>query len=194
MSAVFTQVEFRNPMPGRAQESTPSPEAHVDALFTTLYAELSRLARRELRRNGVEHAFEAATLVHEAWLDIRRTSSLAFAHPGQFLAYAARMMRGLVIDCLRKRDAQKRGGDIHITSLDTQDAERLAMPESLQDIQGALDDLAAVDPALAQVVDLKFFCGFSMAEIASMQNTSERTVHRQWEKARTLLFMALREG
>jgi DNA-directed RNA polymerase specialized sigma24 family protein len=103
-------------------------------------------------------------------------------------------MRGLVIDRVRERQAHKRGGGLDITALDTELAEQCAQPETLSDIGAALDELAQAEPALAQVVDLKFFCGFSMVEIGALMGTSERTAQRQWEKARTLLYGALRAG
>lgn len=166
-------------------------ESDVDELFTSLYADLCRLARREVRRNGAQELLSTGTLVHEAWLDIRRSSSTAFAGAGQFLSYAARMMRGLVIDRVRARQAQKRGGDLVITSLNTShDAELVASGE-LEAVREALGELEGVDPTLVLVVDLKFFCGFTLAEIATMQGISERTVQRQWEKARGLLYRAL---
>jgi DNA-directed RNA polymerase specialized sigma24 family protein len=87
--------------------------------------------------------------------------------------------------------AAQRGGGLDITSLDTQTAEAVAEPEMLSDIGAALDELAELEPELANVVDLKFFCGFGVAEIAAMRGVSERTVQRQWEKARLLLFRAL---
>ena len=171
---------------------TPSPAAtEAEALFASLYSELCRLARREVWRNGAHGILGTGTLVHEAWLDIRKSPALAFDEPGRFLAYATHMMRGLVIDRVRARQAQKRGGDLVITSLDTQNASEVAQPESLAGISEALDQLAAIEPDLACVVDLKFFCGFTMAEIAAMRGTSERTVQRQWEKARLLLHAAL---
>jgi DNA-directed RNA polymerase specialized sigma24 family protein len=92
---------------------------------------------------------------------------------------------------VRARHAQKRGGGFIITSLDTQNADQTAQPELLQHIGEALDELAAIEPELARVVDLKFFCGFTMAEVAQLQGSSERTVQRQWEKARALLYRAL---
>ena len=81
-----------------------------------------------------------------------------------------------------------------ITSLDTDIAEQVVHPDQLQDIGEALDELAALEPELADVVDLKFFCGFTLGEVANMQGVSERTVQRQWEKARLLLFRTLSEG
>ena len=166
----------------------------VETLFDALYADLCRLARREVRRNGAQDLLGTRTVVHEAWLDIRRSPSLEFATPGHFLAYAARAMRGLVIDRVRSRQAQKRGGGLSITSLDTDHAEQVAQPEFLQQVGDALDELARVEPALAQVVDLKFFCGFTLAEVAVMQGVSERTMQRQWEKARAVLYRALGGG
>ena len=166
----------------------------TDRLFSLLYKELHRLARREAGRLGPQATLGATTLLHEAYLDISRRDALAFPTQGHFMAYAARAMRGLVIDRVRSRMAQKRGGGLDITSLDTELAEQCAQPEMLSAVGDALDELAKLDPALAQVVDLKFFCGFSMAEIAAMMNTPQRTTERQWEKARLLLFRALQGG
>lgn len=165
----------------------------TDRLFTVLYKELHRLARREAGRFGPQATLGATTLLHEAYLDISRRDALAFPTQGHFMAYAARAMRGLVIDRVRHRMAQKRGGGLDITSLNTELAEQCAQPELLSAVGEALDELAQLDPALAQVVDLKFFCGFSMVEIATLMNTSQRTAERQWEKARLLLFRALQQ-
>ena len=164
----------------------------TDQLFTTLYQQLRRMARREAGRLGPHAPLGATTLLHEAWLEMSQRHALAFPSEGHFMAYAARAMRGLVIDRVRERQAQKRGGGLDITSLDTELAEQCAQPELLTDIDAALEDLAKLEPALAQVVDLKFFCGFSMVEIGALMGTSERTAQRQWEKARTLLYVALR--
>ena len=168
-------------------------QASPDALFTALYAELRRLARREVWRNGAHDILGTHTLVHEAWLEIGQRPSLSFEDSSRFLAYAARTMRGLVVDRVRARHAQKRGGGLVITSLDTENAEQVTQPEELEHIAQALDDLAVLEPELAHVVDLKFFCGFTLGEVAAMQGVSERTAQRYWEKARLLLFKALRE-
>ena len=164
-----------------------------DALFASLYNELHRLARREVARAGPGAVVSATTLLHEAYLDMAQRDALAFPDRGHFLAYAARAMRTVVIDRARAGAAQKRGGGLDITSIDTQIAEDIAEPEMLSEIGAALDELAEVEPELANVVDLKFFCGFGVAEIAAMQGVSERTVQRKWEKARLLLFRALGE-
>jgi RNA polymerase sigma factor (TIGR02999 family) len=133
----------------------------------------------------------ATTLLHEAYLDMVQRNGLVFPDRGRFLAYAARAMRTVLIDRARAGAAQKRGGGIDITSIDTHIAENLAEPELLSEIGAALDELAELEPDLANIVDLKFFCGFGVAEIATMQGLSERTIQRKWEKARLLLFRAL---
>jgi RNA polymerase sigma factor (TIGR02999 family) len=170
----------------------PSEDVHASVLFATLYDDLRRLARREVRRNGAQEILSTSTVVHEAWLDISQRPSLEFDEPGRFLSYAARTMRGLVIDRIRARHAQKRGGGLIITSLDTQASEQAVQPENLESIGQALDELATLEPDLAEVVDLKFFCGFTLAEVARMQGVSERTAQRKWEKARLLLYSAIR--
>ena len=100
----------------------------------------------------------------------------------------------LAADRVRARGAQKRGGQMVITSLDTLHAEQISQPELLQDIAEALDELSVLEPELAHVVDLKFFCGFTIAEVANMLGVSERTAQRQWEKARLLLHRALHDS
>ena len=106
----------------------------------------------------------------------------------------ARVMRSLIVDYARVRKAQKRGGRFEITTLDEEKAGARAGTENLEEIQAALERLARIDPELAEVVDLKFFCGFSFAEIGAMRAASERTIQRRWEKARIFLSRSIREG
>ncbi len=163
----------------------------ADVLFTTLYSELHRLAKGQLARSAGNVTLGTTTLLHEAYLDLARRDTSVFPDRGRFMAYAARAMRGLIIDYCRNRRAVKRGGQFEITSLDTEVADRTADDRELARISEALDGLASVDPRLVQVVDLKFFCGFSFAEIAAMWGLSERTVQRDWEKARIYLHNTL---
>ena len=165
--------------------------AAADALFTALYEELHRMARRELAKRGAGVTLGATTLLHEAYLDISGREQAAFPDRNRFLGYAARVMRGLIIDYARSRHAQKRGGGFEITSMDTEVASPVPDLREITQISDALDALAALDPALAQIVDLKFFCGFSLAEIAVMRGVSERTAQRDWEKARIYLHGAI---
>jgi len=164
----------------------------AEPLFAALYNELHRLARHELSRQGGGAGVSATTLLHEAYLNIASGSDAVFPDRARFMGYASRVMRGLIIDHARNRQAQKRGGQFEITSLRTDIAEDLADGRELSEIGAAVEELAAVEPALAEIVDLKFFCGFSFAEIAAMRKTSERTIQRQWEKARIYLYRALR--
>ena len=162
-----------------------------DALFTALYEELHRMARRELAKRGAGVTLGATTLLHEAYLDISGRERSAFPDRSRFMAYASRVMRGLIIDYARSRHALKRGGQFEITSIGTEVAEAVPDGTELSRISDALDALADVEPWLAQIVDLKFFCGFSLGEIAAMRAVSERTVQRDWEKARIYLHQSL---
>jgi len=168
-------------------------DEHVvaDALFGTLYAELHRLARRELNRRGPLGGLGATTLLHEAYISMSGKEGTAFVDQARFMAYAARVMRGLIIDDVRRRRSEKRGGLFHITSLLTDNAAAALTPQSLIQISEVLDELAEVEPQLAEIIDLKFFCGFSFAEIAAMRGVSERTVQRNWEKGRLYLHHAI---
>ncbi len=163
----------------------------ADALFGTLYAELHRLARRELNRRGRIGGLGVTTLLHEAYLSISSREGTVFVDHARFMAYAGRVMRGLIIDEVRRRRSEKRGGLFHITSLAFDHADRIMEPQVLIRIGDALDELADVEPELAEIVDLKFFCGFSFAEIAAMRGVSERTIQRKWEKGRLYLHHAI---
>jgi RNA polymerase sigma factor (TIGR02999 family) len=132
------------------------------------------------------------TLLHEAYLDMAVRDGGSFPDQARFMGYAARVMRGLIIDHARSRHAIKRGGEFEITSLDTEGVENAPDAKELSSISDVLDQLATVEPELAELVDLKFFCGFSFAEIAALQKLSERTVQRRWEKARIYLHCSIR--
>jgi RNA polymerase sigma factor (TIGR02999 family) len=166
-------------------------QSATEALFSTLYSELHRMAKRELARRGGGVSLSVTTLLHEAYLDMAGRSEKEFPDRARFMGYAARVMRGLIIDHARNRSAMKRGGEFQITSLGST-IEQPADERELSQISDALDKLADVEPGLAEVVDLKFFCGFSFAEIAGMRGLSERTVQRKWEKARIYLHKELR--
>lgn len=164
----------------------------TEALFTALYAELHRLAKQTLARRGGGVSLSVTTLLHEAYLDMAERAGTQFPDRARFMGYAAHVMRGLIIDHARNRKAQKRGGQFEITSLETDLVENPADANELTHISEALDRLAEVDPTLAEVVDMKFFCGFSFAEIGALRNLSERTVQRKWQKARIYLHQELR--
>ena len=174
----------------------PGGRVDADALFGVLYSELHRLAKVQLARNGWGVTLGPTTLLHEAYLNVSQRAAVAFTDRGRFMSYAAKVMRGLITDYSRNRQAQKRGGAFELTSLESAgecvsggtpvDAKELAR------IGAAIDELALADASLAEVVDLKFFCGFSFSEIAEMRGVSERTVQRHWEKARLYLHRTMR--
>jgi RNA polymerase sigma factor (TIGR02999 family) len=163
-----------------------------ETLFAALYSELHRMAKRELARNGVPVSLGATTLLHQAYLDIAARDGPSFPDRARFMGYASHVMRGLIIDHARSRHAQKRGGLFEITSIGTDAGENAVDDRELTQISEALDELAKMDRSLAEVVDLKFFCGFSFAEIAAMRGVSERTVQRKWDKARIYLHHSIR--
>jgi RNA polymerase sigma factor (TIGR02999 family) len=165
--------------------------AAADAVFAALYEQLHRMAKRELARGGGGVTLGATTLLHDAYLDISGRDGKAFPDRNRFMGYASRVMRNIIIDYARRHQAQKRGGQFEITSLRT-GFDVVADAEQLTHISQALDELATLDDRLAKIVDLKFFCGFSFAEIAGMLQLSERTVQRDWEKARIYLHGRLR--
>jgi len=169
-------------------------DAAAQALFATLYAELHRLASRQLARNaGV--TLGTTSLLHAAYVDIAGREGVAFPDRARFMAYAARVMRGVIVDYARRRRAKKRGGQFEITSLGQEVAgAEAAEAAELEHMGQALDELAEAEPLLAQVVDLHFFCGFSFAEIAALRAVSERTVQRHWEKARIYLHRWMKDA
>lgn len=162
-----------------------------DALFATLYDELHRLAQAQLRRSTGSVTLGATTLLHEAYLHISKREQLSFPDRNRFFGYAARAMRGLILNYARDRRAQKRGGELTFTSLNEMDVTAATPPEDLEELDRALGDLAGLEPTLAQLVDLRFFCGLSFAEIATIRGVSERTAQRDWAKARALLYTLL---
>jgi len=174
----------------RVRESATGGEIQ-SALFASLYDELRHMAGRELRR-GVGLTLSATTLLHETYCKLHQCDGTSFPDEARFLAYASRAMRTLVIDYARNRQAQKRGGGYEITSLPTELPEvAVAEVNELERLSQAIDTLAQLDASLAQLVDLKFFCGYSLIEIAAMRGISERSAQREWDKARVLLKRSL---
>lgn len=178
-------------LPSLIEQAESGDTAAADALFAALYAELHRLAKRELARQGPRSPLGATTLLHEAYLEMAGKDARAFPDRARFMGYAARVMRGLIIDHARSRRAQKRGGQFEITSVGAT-IEDPADHQELSRISEALDELATADASLAEIVDLKFFCGFTFVEIAALKSVSERTAQRQWEKARIYLHHKIR--
>ena len=163
-----------------------------ERLFATLYGQLRELAERQLRRSA-GMPVSPTTLLHEAFLGMADRNAV-FPDRDRFMGYAARVMRGLIIDFIRERRALKRGGAFQITQLPTEISELVPDERNFTLLSAALDALAARDPRLAEVVDLRYFCGFTFDEIAAQRGTSARTVQRDWEKARMILFEQLSDA
>jgi RNA polymerase sigma factor (TIGR02999 family) len=162
-------------------------------LFEKLYRELHQLAQSQLRRMHPDLGVSTTTLLHDLYLDMSKGSA-AFPDRSRFLAYAARAMRGIVIDAIRARRAEKRGGCFHITALTTRAGQAAAPASDHEDLAEALDRLERVDAPLAEIVNLNFFGGLTLAEIAALRGVTERTVQRDWQKARLFLKSALTES
>jgi RNA polymerase sigma factor (TIGR02999 family) len=163
------------------------PEAR-DALFAAAYSELHRLARSRLRESGRDAMLDTTSLVHEAYLRFASAGELRAEDRRAFFAYASQVMRSVIVNYARERLAQKRGGGWLPMTLSTQ------LVASVADNQGtilrvheALETLQRADPRLAQVAQMRYFGGYSEREIAETLNVAERTVRRDWEKARLIL-------
>lgn len=172
-------------------DAAPRGLAH-DAQFGALYPQLRRIAHSLLRRNQPITLLNTTGLVHEAWLRLAANQGLPLDDDGRFLGYASRVMRFVVIDFVRQRHAQRRGGGIKHVTLDTGAGESATLQdEQLLHLSEAIDALNEVDPQLVQLVELRCFGGLSEIQIGQTQGISVRTVRRQWQRARALLHAAM---
>lgn len=173
-----------------------STRARLDGAFAGLYDELCIIARARLRRGGAPGAHGATStgaLVHECWLRLERAGRVQVAERGRFLALAAQVMRSTIVDLVRRSRAQVRGGDVEHLTLDTGVAGAVAAEhDEVLAIDQALAALAARDARAAQVVEMRYFVGLDDAQIAQALAVSERTVRRDWDRARAFLAVALR--
>ena len=165
----------------------PAPDS-ADELFRLMYQDLRRLASSRLRRSESVTLLDTTALVHESYLRFQHQSDLGGMTQGQFLAYAARVMRFVVIDFVRQRHAERRGGDhLHVT-LNTEVAESVSIKDDdVVRIHEAIEELAQVDDRLARIVEMLCFAGLDEMAIAEALGITDRTVRRDWQKARLLL-------
>ena len=167
--------------------------AALDDLFTQLYPELRRIARGRLSQNRRDALMETTGLVHECYMKFVAAQRLAVQDRAHFLAYAATVMRSVIVDAVRAARAARRGGDAAHVTLDSRHADSVPVGEAeIIDVAAALQDLAQLNPRLVQVVEMRYFAGMTDAEIGESLGITERTVRRDWEKARLLLAHALR--
>jgi RNA polymerase sigma factor (TIGR02999 family) len=165
-----------------------------DALFTAAYGELRKLARSRLRDGGRNTMLDTSVLVHESYLRCLNGGPLRSSERRAFFAYASQVMRTVIIDDVRERQAQRRGGDWQRLTLDTAFSDSLPAGENeLLRVHDALDVLAQAEPRLAKVVEMRYFGGYTEAEIGQALEVNERTVRRDWDKARLLLRALLQE-
>jgi len=168
-------------------------EAARAQLFAVAYEELRSRARAQLRDGGRNTLLNTTVLVHESYLRFLNAGQLSGAERGYFFSYAARVMRSVIVDFARQRQALRRGGDVDHLPLTTQFAEELnASEDQVVKINDALDDLQKIDERLAQVVEMRYFAGMTESEIAATMGVTERTVRRDWQKARLVLAATLR--
>lgn len=165
-----------------------------DKLFGALEPELRRIARSRLSRGAADTLMQTTALVNECYLKFASAKRLELSDRAHFLAYSATAMRSIIVDIARAGRRQRRGGDQPDLALDTGIADSAtAEPEGeILDVHEALEGLAALDPRLAQVVEMRYFGGMDDSEIAGALGLTDRTVRRDWQKARMLLATALR--
>ncbi|HSE12568.1 MAG TPA: ECF-type sigma factor [Rudaea sp.] len=168
-------------------QTTPIPEA----LFARVYQELRRIARGQRRAAGSPATLDTTALVHEVYLKLHAAPEATGVDRAHFLSLAARAMRQVLIDHARSRFRLKRGNAVAITTL--HDAAGAATPDmvDLVALDAALNELAVIDPRAGQLVEWRVFGGLDIAEIARMQDLTERTVFRDWRRARAFLVQRL---
>lgn len=165
----------------------------LDALFELLHPDLRRIAHARLSGHARGHQIETMALVNECYLKFVQMARLNPVDRNHFLAYSATVMRSIIVDTVRASQAERRGGDVRLVTLSTGVGEQVALPEDqILDVHAALQALAALDERLARVAEMRYFCGMSDGEIGAILGVTDRTVRRDWEKARLLLADALR--
>jgi RNA polymerase sigma factor (TIGR02999 family) len=165
----------------------------LNRIFAALYPELHKLARARLRRAAPLTLLDTTALLHESYLRLVKLGELKVENRAHFLAYAARTMRSIVVDFARARLAERRGGGAQDLVLDTEIASSVSAPEEeIVRVHDALIELAQVDERLVRVVEMRYFGGLTEDEIGAALGVTERTVRRDWEKARLLLAIALK--
>ena len=166
----------------------------LDELFPLVYAEIHRVARNSLRREVPGHRLQTTELVNEAYVRLAKQKRVRWQNRSHFLGIAAQVMRRILVDQARRRQADKRGSGLPVVSID---ATPIAAPETPVDV-AALDDalrrLTGLDPRQGQLVELRFFGGLTVEETAEVMQISARTVKREWRSARAWLRREMSHG
>jgi len=175
------------------QQAKAGDDSAREKLFVVAYDELRSLARAQLRDGGRNTLLDTTVLVHESFMRFVQAGQLHGEEEGQFYCYAARVMRSVIVDFARQRQAARRGGGAVHVSFDTQLAENLHVTdEDVVRINDALEELQKFDDRLVKVVEMRYFIGMTEARIAAVLGVTDRTVRRDWEKAKLLLAASLR--
>lgn len=172
---------------GLLSEMRGGDPAAADALFERVYAELRRLAGAYLRKERQDHTLQPTALVHEAYLKLIGSDNKNWQDRRHFFNVAAQIMRNILVDHARKHQAEKRGGEGRKISLDEAVEYYRQRDINLIDLDQALTELAELDPNQSRIVELKFFAGLKIDEVAGLLDVSEATVNRQWHKAKMWL-------
>lgn len=180
------------PLTDLIQSAKGGDESAIRQLFDATYQELRALARMRLRKGGRGTLLDTTALVHESFLRFARAGRLQVEDRRHFFGYAAKVMRSVVVDFVRERLAERRGGGAEHVTLDTAlgDGADTGADEVLR-VHEALGSLAEIDERLVRVVEMRYFAGMTETEVADVLEITERTVRRDWEKARLLLAQAL---
>ena len=199
---ILAQVDVRFPRPMSQQSGDQNvtnllvewrrgDEAAFARLIPIVYGELRRVASARLRSEGSDHTLQTTALVHEAYLRLVGLDRMTLQNRTHFFAMAARLMREILVDHARRKNAQKRGGGVTMLSLDEVAAGAEREPVDVLALDQALTDLAALDERLCRVVELRFFAGLSIAEAADALDVSSATVERDWTVAKAWLLQRL---
>jgi RNA polymerase sigma factor (TIGR02999 family) len=160
-------------------------------IFSLLYDDLRKLAHSRLRRNEPITLLDTTSLVHETFLRVLKSSRIDVSEGHRFMAYSAQVMRSIIVDFIRQRHAERRGGDDPRVPLDSAIDSAPSAEDEVLRVSQALDELAKVDERLVKIVEMRYFGGFTEEEIALALGVNERTVRRDWQKARLILSLAL---
>ena len=185
------------PITALLQDIAAGDRAAVDAVFSALYPDLKRIAHARLRQQGAGGGLHTTTLVHESFVRLVQAKALNLQDRRHFYAYAAKMMRNIIVDSAREHLAERRGGGAEHVTLGDDEAGQVpdgAAGLELVRVHDAVRALEQVDPDLAELVEMRYFGGYDDLEIAALLGITDRTVRRRWEKARAWLYVALQDG
>jgi RNA polymerase sigma factor (TIGR02999 family) len=189
-------MQCEEPLTLLLEQAYAGDRGATEKAYTLLYPELLKIARARLRVHQAPSLLDTQALVHESFLRFVGGVPLQVASRKHFYAYAAKAMRHIIIDFVRRSQAERRGGDLQQVTFDTAvfNAAPAEQPTPVLDLERALDVLQRLDAPLAELVELRFYGGYTDAEAALALGISERTVRRQWDKARAFLLLEMKAG